>query len=132
MSSFELERAKYQVQLAEAELETALIENTIENATQANELAQRLIETRIELQPLKARAAAAERFLDMISSADPIVRAISERNTEYEMELEHVKESTKKLRNLEGQKAELEALFGITKTAMEKLKKESPAKDKDE
>jgi hypothetical protein len=114
----ELDRSRYNLQIAEYELAQAKLEAEIEDSSRENEVAQRLVEARIELQPIKARAAAAERFLKLFSESNEVINRIQELNREYEAGVEVVEELNRKMRSSSEQIAELESLKELIQSSL--------------
>ena len=115
----EADRSQYALQIAEHELAQAKIEMEIENASRVNEIAQRLVEARIESQPIKARVEAAEKFLKLFSDSADAINRIDEHNRIYESIEEYSESFNRKMWASYDQIAELESLKELMEDTLE-------------
>lgn len=123
VSQSELEREKYSYELAKMELEHALLDFEMESTSRGNEVADRLVKTRISLQPAKARVAAAERFLNLFSESRGAVEMIAETNRKIARLNEHRQRKEQGIWATKENLAELSLLFLVTKSSAEEFEK---------
>ena len=118
----EVNRDKYAYELSKMELEHAILDFEIDQSSRVNDIANRIIEARISLQPAKARVAAAERFMKLFSDSHDHFESISELRRKIASLNEDHKQLGRRKWEIKVQITELEMLLKRTKSASEGLK----------
>ncbi len=126
-----LERSRYSLQITEFELAQARLEMEIENASRSNEIAQQLVESRIETQPLKARAAAAEKFLKLYSDSSDTLNTIENNNRRVASGQKAIDEYLLKISATSDKIAELESLKELIQSSLKDAAKTKLEQEKD-
>lgn len=132
LSDRELASSKNTLEIAGYELAQARLEMEIEIASRSSEIAQRLVEARIKIQPIKARAAAAEKFLNLYADSSDILSTIDSENRRIESIKTTIDEYVRKLSAVSDQIADLESLKQLINSALKQTDSQHKADEKSE
>lgn len=122
ISESDVDRERYALEIARMELEHAMLDYEMEESSHDNEVADRLVEARILLQPAKARVAAAEQFLKLFAESHEKMNAIEKLRREVATLEERREHAIRGIWTTENEIAEFQILQHLTKAGAEKAK----------
>ena len=125
VTSREMQRAEYQFELAKLELSNAKVDFEMSARVDTSDLAQRLVDARIHIQPLKARFKAAEDYLKQIASSGDQLREIEELQMLGRMEQENAQEFQRDIWEVEKEIEEIVTLKRLAQARMKELENRS-------
>jgi len=124
-----IDKAKLTVELAKGELEATNLDFELEKSSGENEIADRLVEARIDCQPFKARVAVAEKFLKLFAESRDEIQAIEGFNRKIASLEEDRQQADRSIWKTKTEVMEIELLMAMTKSAADELNRKYPSPD---
>ncbi len=131
ISSSELEKEKRVYELAKMQLEHALLDFELEKSSRVNDIADRVTNARIDIQPALARVQEADRFLKLFSDSHDNIRSIGELNRMIASLEADREQANRSIWTTKEEVMETELLLKLTTSKSEAAEKSEPVKEKE-
>jgi hypothetical protein len=123
--------AQYTLGIAKIELESAVLRCEVESEQQNSEIAQRLTDARIEIEPVRSRIAAAEKYLKQFVDSASLSAKIEEMQRKIETRRQDIRVLSGETLRLSQEIEELSVLKSRIERDLKKMEADKDAEKKD-